>query len=148
MKAILFALFLLPCVLSAQQSLEGLWEGTMTVGGIYSAKTLAMQLYITVDDGLIKGRSYVTLPDGKVLRMELEGYLYGDRSFSLVEVNFVGDPENKIMPEFNRQYQIVYKPDLWDSTLKGFWQEVTPDTFNSGRRGGRMLLRKRNDERA
>ena len=148
MKTILLTLFLLPLALSAQTSLEGLWEGTMTVGGIYSDEALPMQLYITIEDQVITGRSYVTLPDGKVLRMDLSGQYYHDRSFSLVEINFVGDPENKIIPEFNRQYQIVYKPDLWDSVLKGYWQEITPQTFHETRRRGRMLLRKRKDERA
>ncbi len=119
----------------------------MTVGGIYSDQALPMQLYLTVEEGVIKGRSYVTLPDGKVLRMDLKGRLYGDRSFSLYEMNFVGDSENDIMPEFNRQYQIVYKPDLWDSTIRGFWQEIKPHV-REDRRRGRMVLRKRKDERA
>ena len=148
MKTLFLLLLTFPCLLSAQATLDGLWEGTMTVGGIYSDEALPMQLYITVEDGVISGRSYVTLPDGKILRMDLEGQLYGDRSFSLYEIDFVGDSENLIMPEFNRQYQIVYKPDIWDSTLKGFWQEVTPQTFGEKRRRGRMTLRKRNDAKA
>ena len=69
----------------------------------------------------------MTLPDGEVLRMDLEGVLYGDQSMQLREVKFGGDPNNDILPEFNRQYQIVYKPDLYDSELRGFWQEVTPE---------------------
>ncbi|WP_116126984.1 hypothetical protein [Lewinella sp. IMCC34183] len=147
MKAFLLTLFLLPFCVLAQPTLDGLWEGTMTVGGIYSDQALPMQLYLTVEEGVIKGRSYVTLPDGKVLRMDLKGRLYGDRSFSLYEMNFVGDSENDIMPEFNRQYQIVYKPDLWDSTIRGFWQEIKPHV-REDRRRGRMVLRKRKDERA
>ncbi|THH41798.1 hypothetical protein [Neolewinella litorea] len=148
MKTILLSLLLLPVCLTAQPALDGLWEGTMTVGGIYSDKTLPMQLYITVEGQRVTGRSYVTLPDGNILRMDLQGYLYHDRSMALAEVNFVGDPENKIIPEFNRQYQIVYKPDLWDSTLKGFWQEVSPEALSPDRRLGRIVLRKHKDERA
>jgi hypothetical protein len=107
-----------------------------------------MQLYITMEGKEIKGRSYVTLPDGEILRMDLEGYLYFDRSISLVEVRFIGDGENAIIPEFNRQYQIIYKPDLWDSELRGFWQEVTGATFKDTRRRGRMVLKKRKEEQA
>lgn len=148
MKTALLLSFLLPLCLPAQDALDGLWEGTMTVGGIYSDQALPMQLYITTQGRRVSGRSYVTLPDGKIVRMDLEGYLYQDRSLTLAEINFVGDGENDVIPEFNRQYQIVYKPDLWDSTLKGFWQEVTPQTFRHDRRRGRMTLRKQKDERA
>ena len=93
MKAALY-LLLLPCLLTAQTSIDGLWEGTMTVGGIYSNEALPMQLHITTTEDSIHGRSYVTLPDGEILRMELKGQLYGDRSFTLTEVSFAGDEHN------------------------------------------------------
>jgi hypothetical protein len=80
--------------------------------------------------------------------MDLSGYLYGDRSLSMVEVSFAGDAENEIMPEFNRQYQIVYRPDIWNSELRGFWQEVSELTFSDTRRRGRMVLKKQKAERA
>ena len=148
MKALFLSLFLLPTLLIAQTSLDGLWEGTMTVGGIYSNEALPMQLYITSEGNQITGRSYVTLPSGEVLRMDLRGQLYGDRSISLVEVSFAGDAENEVMPEFNRQYQILYRPDLYDSELKGYWQEITDLTFSNTRRMGRMVLKKQKAERA
>ena len=115
----------------------------MTIGGIYSNEALPMQLHITTDGNTVRGRSYVTLPDGEILRMELEGRYYGDRSLSLVEVSFAGDENNDVMPLFNRQYQIVYKPDLWSSELRGYWQEVSELTFSETRRRGRMVLQKR-----
>lgn len=140
----LFALILsFPLWLSAQVDIDGLWVGTMTVGGIYSDQALPMQLHITIQNDRIIGRSYVTLPDGEILRMELRGDYYGDRSISLLEVSFAGDEQNDIMPEFNRQYQIVHRPDLWDSELRGFWQEVTEATFSNKRRRGRMLLHRK-----
>ena len=147
MKTLLLVL-LFPLAVAAQSELDGLWEGHMTVGGIYSNQALPMQLYLTTDEERIKGRSYVTLPDGQILRMDLKGIVYGDRSISMVEIAFAGDPDNDVMPEFNRQYQILFKPDLWDSQLKGFWQEITSQTFSGTRRRGRMLLKKRKDPRA
>ncbi|PPK88801.1 hypothetical protein CLV84_1773 [Neolewinella xylanilytica] len=147
MKPLLFALFL-PLFVSAQTDLDGLWEGNMTVGGIYSNEALPMQLYLSTDGRFIKGRSYVTLPDGEILRMDLKGELYGDRSIGMVEIAFVGDSDNDVMPEFNRQYQITFKPDLWESELRGFWQEVTPETFKGTRRRGRMVLKKAKTPRA
>ncbi len=146
MKTLFLTCFLFPLFLSAQATLDGLWEGTMTVGGIYSSEALPMQLYITIEGSEIKGRSYVTLPNGEILRMDLLGYYYGDRSMTLVEVAFAGDVENEIMPEFNRQYQIVYRPDIWNSELRGFWQEVTDLTFSDTRRMGRMVLKKQKRE--
>lgn len=128
---------------SAQSTLDGEWEGTMTVGGIYSNEQLPMKLYLTTEGVSVSGRSYVQLPNGNTLRMDLQGRIYKDRSISLVEVKFAGDPNNNYMPEFNRQYQIVYKADLWDPKLKGFWQEVTHLTFGKKRHRGRMILTKR-----
>ena len=128
--------------LRAQITLDGEWTGTMTIGGIYSSTTVPMKLYLVNRDGKIEGRSYVTLPSGEVLRMDLRGTLYGDLSMQLREVRFAGDPHNDILPDFNRQYQIMYKPDLYDSQLRGFWQEVTPETNKPGRQRGRMVLRK------
>ncbi|WP_020568570.1 hypothetical protein [Neolewinella persica] len=129
--------------LSAQSTLDGTWEGFMTVGGIHSDKQLPTQLYLKTTGKKVEGRSYVQLPDGSTLRMDLRGYLYNDYSIQLVETSFAGDPDNDIMPEFNRQYQIIFKADLWDPKLKGFWQEQTEDTFGEKRRRGRMLLTRR-----
>ena len=114
----------------------------MTVGGIYSSEALPMQLFLTKDGHRVEGRSYVTLPDGEVLRMDLRGVIYGDLSLQLTEVAFAGDAANAILPQFNRQYQIEYRPDLYDSELRGFWQEVTEEMAKPGRQRGRMRLRK------
>jgi len=141
---LLLALMFLPCTgVRAQVTLDGEWEGTMTVGGIYSNRQLPMRLYLTTEGRTVKGRSYVILPDGATLRMDLQGTLFRDQSISLTEVKFAGDPTNDYMPEFNRQYQIVYKADIWDPQLKGFWQEVTDLTFGEKRHRGRMVLSKR-----
>ncbi|MFK8164973.1 MAG: hypothetical protein AB8H12_21175 [Lewinella sp.] len=129
--------------LPAQSTLDGTWEGVMTVGGIHSDKQLPTQLYLKTTGKKVEGRSYVQLPDGSTLRMDLQGYLHKDYSITLVETSFGGDPNNDIMPEFNRQYQIVFKADLWDPRLKGFWQEKTEDTFGEKRRRGRMSLTRR-----
>ncbi len=128
----------------AQNSrLDGLWEGTMVVGGLNGTERLPMQLYITTQGRKVKGRSYVSLPDGSTLRMDLKGEHHFDNSISLYEVAFAGDPLNEIIPEFNRQYQIILTDDIWDPVLKGFWQEVTEVTFKKHRRLGRMTLARR-----
>lgn len=140
---ILCSSLLLVNTVSAQSRLDGTWEGTMTVGGIYSNEMLPMQLYLKTKDRKVEGRSYVQLPDGSTLQMDLVGFLHYDQSISLTEVKFAGDPFNKIMPEFNRQYQILFKDDLWNPLLRGFWQEETSEAFLETRRRGRMQLTQR-----
>jgi hypothetical protein len=82
---------MLAFALPAQNTLDGTWEGFMTVGGIYSDQQLPMQLYLTSEGSEVKGRSYVQLPDGSTLRMDLEGHRYRDLSISLIETDFAGD---------------------------------------------------------
>ena len=142
MKATLFFLLFASFSLSAQSRLAGTWEGTMTIGGIYSNEALPMQLYLTVEKGDIIGRSYVQLPDGSTLRMDLKGDSYRDGSIYLTETAFAGDEFNERLPKFNRKYQILFKDDIWDPVLIGWWQEIKDEVFDPTRRRGRMTLKK------
>ena len=133
----------------AQHSrLDGLWEGTMIIGGLEGVERLPMQLYLSTEGRTVEGRSYVTLPDGSILRMDLRGQHFRDGSIELREVAFAGDPVNDLMPEFNRQYQIVLTDDIWDPVLNGYWQEVTKEVFKKRRRLGRMALERRKTDGA
>lgn len=129
--------------LEAQAGLDGTWEGTMTIGGIYSHEALPMQLYLTTTNGVVKGRSYVQLPDGSTLRMDLEGKVYKDGSIRLLETAFAGDEFNERLPKFSRKYQILFNDDIWNPVLKGFWQEIQEEIFDPNRRRGRMTLKRR-----
>ena len=120
----------------------------MVIGGLEGVERLPMQLYLTTKGRTVEGRSYVQLPDGSVLRMDLSGAHFRDGSIELREVAFAGDPENDLIPEFNRQYQIVLTDDLWDPALNGYWQEVTKEVFKEGRRLGRMVLARRKGDGA
>ena len=141
---------LLLCTRASAQSsrLDGLWEGTMVIGGLDGAEKLPMQLYLKTTGRKVEGRSYVQLPDGSTLRMDLRGTYFRDGSMELKEVAFAGDPTNELMPEFNRQYQIVLSDDIWAPILNGYWQEVTKEVFKSDRRLGRMNLVRRKAEGA
>lgn len=132
----------------AQKGLEGLWEGSITRGGIHSSIKLPFQLYLTVEGNRLNGRTYVTIEEGKTVQMELRGRLYQDFSIELLEVKFIGDERNSYFPKFNRQYQIRWKRDLWDAQLIGFWQEVTGETFGAFRERGRLELRKKKGDGA
>jgi len=128
--------------LSAQKGLDGVWEGTITIGGIYSSQPLPMQLYLTVNGKSIEGRSYVQIKEGETVQMDLRGSLYKDNSMQMAEIKFVGDESNPYFPKFNRQYQLIWKRDLWEAQLIGFWQEVTDHTFYNYRERGRIQLKK------
>lgn len=145
MKVVYFLLLttLLLAAPATAQRLDGTWEGTMTIGGIYSDEALPMQLYLTTENRVVKGRSYVQLPDGSTLRMDLEGKAYNDGSIRLLETAFAGDELNNRLPKFNRKYQIIFRDDLWDPVLYGYWQEIKEEIFDPTRRRGRMTLRKR-----
>ena len=142
LRLTLFSLLTLAATTSQAQKLDGLWVGHMIIGGLDGTERLPMQLYLTMDGRKAKGRTYVQLPDGEVLRMDLEGQFYRDGSMKLEEVNFAGDPNNDIMPEFSRQYQISLSDDIWNPRLKGYWQEITEEVFKPGRRLGRMVLKR------
>lgn len=125
--------------------LAGVWEGSLILG-VTDGTELPMQLYLTVKGRQVTGRSYILLPNGETLQMDLSGRTFRDGSFGLTETRFAGDPENGVLPQFNRQYQIVYRTGLWGEALKGYWQEVTEDVLDPARRMGRVELRRRKRE--
>ena len=149
MKKIYFTLVLLLCVsltVSAQSRLEGTWKGTMTIGGLESNETVQMELYIQKKGAKLVGRSYITLKNKEVIEMEVKGSLYGDLSLYLRETDFIpvpGQEENK--PKFNRKYQLMYMPSIWDTKMEGYWQELTDHYFSEGRRLGKIKLKKMKD---
>ncbi len=144
MKTSLFTCCLLLCfALAAQKGLEGLWEGSITRGGIYANTKLPLQIYLTVEGKEVAGRTYVMIAEGKTVQMDLRGKLFNDNSIQLTEIKFVGEEKNDYFPKFSRQYQLSWKRDLWDARLEGFWQEVTSETFHTFRERGRLELRKK-----
>ena len=146
MKVQIFTLLLFICGLStqlnAQKGLDGVWEGTITIGGIYSTQALPIQLYLTVEGNRVEGRSYVKTGENTTVQMHLSGRVFRDNSIQLSEVEFIGDEENDQFPKFNRQYQLIWKRDLWEAGLNGYWQEVTNITFAKFRQRGRLKLTK------
>ena len=139
---LLFLFLLLAQFSFGQKGLSGLWEGTITKGGIYSEKGTKFELYLEVKGKVITGRSYVYLENGEVIEMDVEGKMYSDRSIYLKETGFISDKHSDLIPPFNRKYQFIYNRSIWDSTLEGYWQEMIPESFYEGRRRGRIILRK------
>ncbi len=149
---IIFSFLLLAALghssLSAQNhlKLEGLWRGTMTIGGIESTEKLRFELYLKKDGKRLRGRSYLYLNETKTLEMDVSGKLYGDRSLYLEEWKFIPRRGSQIAPAFNRKYQMIFTRSIWKSSLEGFWQEITEIPFDTRRERGRIELKKISDK--
>ena len=151
---ILATVTLLP--LSAQKTLaglSGLWEGTITEGGIYSKQGYRFQLYLEVNEKYIKGRSYIHISADSIVQMQLRGQRYQDNSIYLEEVDPTWTQEEEAAIEqgaspqqFSRKYQFIYKRSIWDPSLEGYWQEVTTMPFNFKRERGRVFLEKKSSK--
>ncbi len=130
------------------QTLEGQWEGTMTLGGINSARTVPFSLYIYRNGERIWGRSYLHLGPGQIIAMDLKGWLYHDRSIGLQESRFAGDPADGLTPPYFRKYQLLFKRGIYDGSLNGYWQEVRDEALHDTREGGRIYLKKKEPDKA
>jgi hypothetical protein len=144
MRVILTLSFLLgtSLLLSAQSRLEGLWEGSITLDGIYSSKEHRFQMLIRYNSGSISGRSYIYLPNGEILEMEIQGRLYDDWSISVYDIKFIPIGGSSLKPPFKRKYQLLYQTSIWETTLNGYWQEIKEEALDKKRHLGRITLKK------
>ena len=151
MKRFAFTLIVflsLSLTLQAQSRLEGTWKGTMTLHGLNSSEAVPFELYLQKKGAKLVGRSYIYLKDQPAIEMEVNGSLYGDLSIYLKETDFIPMPgKEEEKPEFNRKYQLMYMPSIWDTRMEGFWQELTDHNFSENRRLGRIKLTKMKDRK-
>ena len=143
----LACLFLMAGALSAQNGLEGLWVGSISEKG--TGKTLPVELYLTLEKGYIKGMSYIYVSQDSVVKQELIGRMYQDRSIYMREVTDGEYSIDDITPEqleggkYVRKYQFEFKRSIWESSLNGFWQEVTPTPLSVKRKLGQIKLERK-----
>lgn len=128
--------------LSAQSRYDGLWEGELTYGGIYSEESYRFQMWLQYDGTSLKGRSYVFLSKDEVIEMEIRGVLYGDLSIYLSDTSFMPAEGSELMPPFYRKYQLLYKRSIWETALEGYWQEIVDSPMYEKRARGRIKLQK------
>jgi len=129
-------------LLFGQNRLSGLWEGTITLDGIYSAKENRFQMLIQYKDGNLSGRSYIYLDNGEILEMKIHGQLFGDWSMSIYDVEFMPIGGSDLKPPFQRKYQLIYNTSVWETTLDGYWQEIRDEALDKKRQLGRITLKK------
>ena len=147
LKRALLVISFFPLALGAQKSggLEGLWKGSITLGGLEDQQQVPFELYLTWIKKELVGKSYLYLADGRVLEMEVRGTLYGDLSIYLEDQEFIPQPGQSGQPPYYRKYQLMYMPSIWNTRMEGFWQEIMPEYFSEKRRLGRIKLKKIKD---
>ena len=123
---VLFVILVSGWSLSAQEQLNGLWEGVLTKGNLESRDGYRFELYLKVEGSGITGRSYLYLEKGKIVEMELSGYIYEDRSVYLKEEEWIPREGITMDPPFLRKFQLLYSRSIWENKLEGYWQELVP----------------------
>ena len=146
MRPILTSLLLLlsgPLLLSGQHPLEGRWEGKITRGGIQSEDGYKFEMYLDIDArGYLTGFATIHLSPVQRIETRLTGKLHQDQSLSLVDLEMPADIDPSLRASFYRKYQLIYHRSIWESTLNGYWQELTPHHFSDQRRRGRIFLKR------
>ncbi len=129
-------------LLAAQNRLEGLWEGSITLDGIYSTNEHRFQMLLRYKDGGVTGRSYIYLKDGEIIEMKIKGRLFDDWSLSIYDIEFMPIGGSDFKPPFKRKYQLLYKTSIWETSLDGYWQEIREEALDPTRELGRITLKK------
>jgi hypothetical protein len=144
LNGILFSI--LPLSLPAQKALSGLWEGIITEGGLHTKDGHRFELFLQVQDGHIKGQSYIYVSKDSIITKRLSGKMYEDRSVYLEEApTRLGswEEDEGSAGEFSRKYQFVFKRSIWDSSLEGYWQDISTNSSSHKRQRGRIILKKK-----
>jgi hypothetical protein len=142
MKILLtFSYLLLMTNLNAQsQHVSGLWDGHLVLN--QQRYNIEMNLNVK-NNGNLSGFTSVSLPDGRVVEMKIRGQLHMDRSVTVKEFKIVNKDELEDIDWYKRNFQLVFKRDLWQMTLEGYWQEQIPTMVDDKTRIGRIFLKKR-----
>lgn len=140
---ILGCMVLLPTLSFSQKYLEGRWEGTLNDYDSSGVRvSYKMELFLEIEGNELSGRCFVHLAPGKVVAMEVFGYQYGDLSVGLRDQEYLGQDQEAGPPYF-RKYQLLPYRTLWESTLNGYWQQITNiDPLDKRRRLGTIQLKK------
>ncbi len=128
--------------LVAQTELEGLWEGTLSVGGLDAQQTYPVQVYIVRKGRQLTARTYISIAPTRIIEMEAQGWLYQDNSVAFNESAYIPKAKDGYTPPYLRKYQLVWHRSIGGSTLNGYWQEIREEVFHQQRAGGRITLKK------
>ncbi|TXB61275.1 hypothetical protein [Phaeodactylibacter luteus] len=151
MKGLLFGILSLFCVnLSAQNGLEGLWTGEIEEKG--TGVKHRFEVYLKLEDGLIRGSSYIFVGQDTILQQELIGKMYEDRSVYLREMTEEEETLSRFTAKmlengrYVRKYQFVFRRGLEGNFLQGYWQEVSPAPFAPEHKIGWINLKRQSSK--
>lgn len=134
--------------LFAQTKISGLWEGSITHGGIYANSAYKFQLYLKKEGNIITGKSSIFISEDSIIQMNVRGKIYDDLSVYFEDISFLATPTPDIERPFFRKYQLVFNRSIWEGSLKGYWQQIICSPFEKKRRRGRIFLKKNRVEKA
>lgn len=135
-------------VLLAQKQLNGLWEGVLTRSNLDAREGYRFEMYLKVEGTQLTGRSYLYLEDGKVVEMDLSGYIYQDRSVYIREIEWIKREGQEMEMPFLRKFQLVFERSIWENKLEGYWQELKSAEVLKSREYGRIFLKRYTPDKA
>ena len=140
--------FILICSLSftslnAQKTLEGLWEGVLTLKG----KEYKFEILFSKSEaGAFEGKTYIYESDRDIVEATITGRLHQDRSINLydMEVSYTGPSE--WVEVYKKHYQLLWTRSIFGSKLEGYWQEKIPLGIDEKTKRGRIFMKKMKDD--
>ena len=130
------------------QSVNGTWEGTITLERPTPKKEYKFQLILKKEGKKVKGTSYIFYEDQPVA-MDLSGHYFYDRSMRLFNHQVLYPTENINKEKHIRKYQLMYKRSAFKKdVIEGYWQEKNDPIFAKYRKGRIYLKRVKNDSKA
>ena len=125
--------------ISAQKSLEGLWEGSLTLKGREYKFEI---LFSPLGYGKFEGKTYIYESDKDIVEATIHGQLHQDRSMNLydLEVSYTGPSE--WVEVYKKNYQLIWTRSIFGSKLEGYWQEQIPFGIDEKTKRGRILMKK------
>ena len=145
----LVLLFLFPNNLLAQVSVDGTWEGTITLERPAPKKEYKFELVLKREGKKIIGTSYIYYDEDQPVAMNLSGTYFRDRSMRLFnqDVLFPYDEPNK--EKYIRKYQLMYQRSaFYPDMIEGYWQEKNDPIFAKYRQGRVSLTKKKKTTKA
>ena len=130
------------------QSVDGTWEGTLTLERPTPRKEYKFQLVLKRDGKYIQGTSYIFF-EKEPVAMDLSGRYFHDRSMRLFNRQVLYPTENPNKEKFIRKYQLMYKRSAFtEDTIEGYWQEKNDPIFAKYRKGRVYLKRVKKTSKA
>ncbi len=123
---------------NAQGRLEGFWQGELSKDGqVYKLEILLRQ-----NGSVLKGKSWLYEPDGRMTEMLVQGNIHSDWSISLYEQEPpAGYLHGKLFP-YPRDYQLIFERSIWAQTLEGYWQKQIGIPLQPHAPRGKVRLRR------